>query len=161
MIGSVVLYRDETDFFSRGIAYITKNEWTHASIIIGYDEKTNVATVIESNSFIKTRVTTINITKDHVVFTPKNMTEEMSGKVVKYAFLKIGTEYDYFQILGLFISLVFKEPRLALFNSRNKFICSELVDKAYQFAGVHRKNQKNLGDVTPSELLDVYDFEKR
>lgn len=158
MIGSLVFYKNDHSFVSEAICLITRSQYNHCAIVVGYDEETNVATIIEANGFIKTRTSTIKIDDSHIIYAPKNMTKEMSDKVVQYAFSKIGTEYDYFQILGLFISYVFKEPRFALFNSTNKFICSELVDKAYQYAGVPRKDKDNLGDISPQELFGEYDL---
>jgi hypothetical protein len=122
---------------------------------------TGMATIIESNRFVKTRISTIKIDENHVVFAPSNMTEEVRMRVVGYAFKQIGTKYDYLQILGLFISLVFKGDRLAFFNSSNKFICSELIDLAYYKAGVKRKNELNIGNITPKELLEVYELKEK
>lgn len=161
MIGNVVFYKDNTSFITKTIANITRSQYSHVALIIGFDEATNVATIIESNGFIRTRVSTIKINKDHVIYElADGMTEEVKGKVVDYATKQLGTEYDYLQILGLFLALVFKEPRYAFFNSKNKFICSELIDNSYYNAGIKRNNNLNIGNITPQELLEVYDLKK-
>jgi uncharacterized protein YycO len=158
MIGSVVFFKKDNSLLSRIIANITKSEFTHVALIVGFDDATNVATIIESNRFITTRVSTTEINENHVVYSTGNMTEEVMSRVVEYAFKQLGTKYDYFQILGLFISLVFKGDRLAFFNSSNKLICSELIDIAYFKAGVKRKNYLDIGNITPQELLEVYEL---
>jgi len=159
MIGSIVFFKDNNSIVSRIIANVTRSKWTHVGLIVGYDKLTNVATIIESNRFITTRITTTEINESHVVFSTA-MTEEVKQRVVEYAFKQIGTKYDYLQILGLFISLVFKGDRLAFFNSSNKLICSELIDLSFYKAGVKRKNDDNIGNVTPSELLEVYELKE-
>lgn len=154
-----MFFKNDNSIISRIIANVTKSKWTHVGLIVDYDESTGMATIIESNRFITTRVTTTEIDTTHVVFSTA-MTEEVKQRVVEYAFKQLGTKYDYLQILGLFISLVFKGDRLALFNSSNKLICSELIDISYYKAGVVRKNDDNIGNVTPSELLEVYELKE-
>lgn len=157
MIGNVVFFKKDNSLISRIIANITKSQYTHVALVIGFDETTNVATIIESNRSISTRITTTVINENHVVYST-DMTEEVRNRVVEYAFKQIGTKYDYFQILGLFLSLLLKGDRFAFFNSSNKMICSELIDLAYYKAGVHRKNDFNVGNITPQELLEVYEL---
>lgn len=160
MIGNVVFFRKDNSFISKMIATMTKSEFTHVALIVGFNDETNVATIIESNRFITTRVTTTEIDDNHVVYGVSNMTEEVMERVVTYAYKQLGTKYDYFQVLGLFMSLLFKGNRYAFFNSSNKFICSELVDLSYYKAGVHRKNDLNIGNITPRELFEVYELDK-
>jgi uncharacterized protein YycO len=159
VIGNVIFFKKDNSFISKIIANISKSDYTHVALIIGYDELTGVATIIESNRFVTTRITTTVINEDHVVYSTA-MTEEMRKRVVEYAFKQLGTKYDYLQILGLFISLIFKGDRFAFFNSSNKFICSELIDLAFYKAGVKRKNDFNIGNITPQELLVVYELKE-
>jgi len=97
----------------------------------------------------------------HVIYTTGDKPEEQIDRILKYAYKSIGIKYDYLQILGLFLSLLFRNKVNRWFNSANKLICSEFIDIAYYSAGVERKTIVNLGDVTPQELLDVYDFRIR
>ena len=146
-------------FMSKLISRITNSEYSHVGIIVGYNEETQVATVIESDRFVETRVNSIVLSDDlHVVFSVGDMTDETRDNVVEYAFRSVGKKYDYFQIIGLFFSLLFKRNRFAYFNSANKLICSELIDMAYLSSGVTRRHSKNIGNITPQELLELYDF---
>lgn len=156
MIGNVLFFKKTTSFVSKVIANMTKSEFTHVALIVAYDEMTNVATIIESDRFVSTRMTHIQLDETHVVYTAENMTEEMRERVVKFALQSIGTKYDYFQIFGLFLSLIFKGDRHVIFNSSNKMICSELIDLAYYRAGIHRSNTDNIGNITPQELIEAY-----
>ncbi|PGO60726.1 YiiX/YebB-like N1pC/P60 family cysteine hydrolase [Priestia megaterium] len=155
MVGSVLYFKKTTSIISRLIAKLTSSEFTHVGLIVAYDDLTRVATIIESNRFVETRLSMIQLDDSHVVYTTK-MTEDVRNRVVEFAYESLGAKYDYFQIFGLFLSLLFKKERHALFNSSNKMICSELIDRSYYRAGVPRKNSINIGNVTPQELIELY-----
>lgn len=160
MIGDVVFFKRTNSLISRMIAKITSGEYTHVGLIVAYDEMTGVATIIESNRFIKTKLTRIKIESNHTVYTTGSKTKKLQDDIIKYAYQELGTEYDYLQIVGLFISLMLKGKRYATFNSANKLICSELIDLSYYKSGVKRKHSLNIGNITPQELLEVYDFKR-
>lgn len=158
--GDVLFYK-KTDFFiSKVIAFLTKSDYTHVAIIINYNEETNIVTVVESNRFTKTKISQIFLDDNYVIYTIPNKTKEMQDKILKFADLSLGKKYDYLQVLGLFFSLLFKKGRNEYFNNKNKYICSELIDLAYYQAGVPRKNQLNIGNVTPFELIDLYGLQE-
>lgn len=158
MIGDIIFFKKTNSLASRIIANFTTSEYTHVGLIVAYDDMTGVATIIESNRFIKTKISRIQLTELHTVFSTGSKSEEVQNNIIKYSHSKIGTEYDYLQVFGLFLSLAFKGERKALFNSTNRFICSELIDLAYYKAGVKRKHNMNIGNVTPQELIEVYDL---
>lgn len=163
MIGDVVFFKkNESSFVSRMVAKITDSEFTHVGIIIGYDKVNNVATIIESNRFVDTRVALLELDKDlHVVYTTGDKTQQQIDMMMKLSYETIGVKYDYLQIVGLFLSLLLKRRKYAWFNSGNKLICSELIDIVYYKSGVKRNGVHNLGNITPKELLEVYDFKIR
>lgn len=156
MIGNILFFKKTTSFVSRIIANITKSEFTHVGLIVGYDDMTGVATIIEADRFVATRLTHVQLDETHVVYSTEDMTEEMRERIVKYSMKSIGIKYDYLQAFGLFLSLVFKGNRHAVFNSSNKLICSELIDLAYYKSGVPRINTDNIGNITPQELVEAY-----
>lgn len=158
MIGNTVFYRGQ-GLLSRIVAKLTKSKFSHVSIILKYDELTKIATVIESNILIRTRVTTIKIDENHVIY-DVNVNDEIREKIIENALDCLKTKYDYFQDFGIFLSIILKIPRFQFFDDGNKYICSELIDMSYFRAGVPRKNLDNLGDVTPQELLYVYDLKE-
>lgn len=164
MIGDIVFFKkDKTSFISRIIAKITKSEFTHVGLIIGYDENTNIVKIVESDRFVDTRINTIELKKcRHVIYTTtEEKTKEQIYMIMKLAYKYVGVKYDYLQVIGLFFSLLFKKKRSAWFNSKNKLICSELIDIIYYKVGIKRKNIYNLGNITPQELLEVYDLRIR
>lgn len=160
MIGDVLFFKRNDSFISRIIAYFTKSEYTHVGLIVGYDECTNIATIIESDRFVDTRINVIELNQqEHVVYTLDKSQDE-TDKIIKYAYKSVGIKYDYLQILGLFLSLLFN-IEYRFFDRSNKLICSELIDLSYYKAGIKRNTDINLGNVTPQELLEVYDFRIR
>lgn len=163
MIGDVLFFRkDENSFISRAIAKMTKSEYSHVGIIIGYDKANNVVTIIESNRFVDTRVDLIELDKcKHVIYTIGDKSKEQMDLMRKLSYKAIGIKYDYMQIVGLFFSLLLNRREYAWFNSGNKLICSEFVDIVYYKSGVKRKGVYSLGNVTPQELFEVYDFRIR
>lgn len=163
MIGDVIFFRkDKSSFISRVIAKMTESEFTHVGIIIGYDKANNMATIVESDRFVNTRVNLVELNKDlHVVYTTGDKSQQQIDMMMKLSYKAIGIKYDYFQIFGLFLSLLLKRREYAWFNSTNKLICSELIDIVYYKSGVERYGAYKLGNVTPKELFEVYDFRIR
>jgi hypothetical protein len=163
MIGDVVFFRKNSSFTSKVIAKMTKSEFTHVGLIIGYDKENKIVKIVESNRFVNTRIDTIELKKcKHVVYTTvEEKTQEQIYAIMNLAYKFVGVKYDYWQIIGLFFSLLFKKRENAWFNSKNKLICSELIDIIYYKAGIKRKGVYSLGNVTPQELFEVYDFRIR
>lgn len=159
MIGDVIFFKKDSSFISRAIAFMTKSDYSHVGLIVAHDELTNTVTIIESDRFVNTRENTFKLEDRHVVYTTGEKPKEQVDLIMKFARKSVGVSYDYLQILGLFISLIFKGERF--FNSANKYICSELIDLAYFKAGVPRKNFEDIGNVTPEELLYVYELKTR
>lgn len=159
LIGDVLFFKETDSLISRMIAKFTRSEFTHVALIVAFDEKTNIATIIESNRFVETKLTRIQLSEIHKVYTAGQLTDKQRKDIVKFAYDSIGTKYDYLLTIGIVLSLLFKGAR-KYFNSKNKLICSELIDLSYYKAGVPRNNSINIGDVTPQELIEVYNLEE-
>lgn len=155
MIGDVLFFKKTDTFISKLIAKITRSEFTHVALIVAFDNKTNVATIIESERFIRTRESRVQLGERHVIYSLQNADKDMRCRIVRNARKHIGKKYDWTLILGILASVLFKWNR-SYFNRANKLICSELIDLAYYKAGVPRDNNLNIGSITPQELLEVY-----
>lgn len=160
MIGDVLFFKDDSSFISRVIAKMTRSKYTHVGLIVGYDKLTNEVTIIESDRFVNTRINRMTLNDNYVVYTTGDKPKDRVDKILKYAYRNLGAKYDYLQILGLFLALLFKGNK-RYFNSNNKLICSEGIDLAYYTAGERRLVNDNLGNITPQELLEVYQFRIR
>ena len=163
MIGDTIFFKkDESSFISRIISKMTNSDFSHVGIIISYSEVNNVVTVIESDRFVNTRINLVTLNEDkHIIYTTGEKTEEQIEMILKYANDSIGVKYDYLQIFGLFLSLLFKRRESAWFNSTNKLICSELIDYSYYIGGIKRIDNKNIGNILPEELIAKYSMYKR
>ncbi|MGV4321324.1 YiiX/YebB-like N1pC/P60 family cysteine hydrolase [Bacillus mojavensis] len=160
MVGDVLFFKKKNSIISNLISKLTKSDFTHVALIIAYDVNSNTATIIEANRLIRTRISRVAINKDNVIYSSGYKSDEKIGKILRFAYKKVGTNYDYLQIFGLLVSLIYKGKRSPLFNSTNKFICSELIDLAYFRAGIERKDLLNLGNITPQELIEEYDLKE-
>lgn len=87
----------------------------------------------------------------------KGITDYERQQAVNNALTMVGVRYDYKQILGLYLRLVFRKDSTT-FNKANKYICSEIVDNAFIAADIPRRDNSNLGDITPQELFEKYDL---
>lgn len=162
MIGDVIFFKkDNTSFISRAIAKITGSEYTHVGLIVEYDDLSDEIVIIESNRFVNTRIDRIALDcARYVIFTTGYKPVEQTDMIVKYAYRHLNVKYDYLQLLGLLLSLLSKGGiNRYYFNSKNKLICSELIDLAYYTSKIKRLNNVNLGNVTPQELINCYKFE--
>ncbi|AEW47204.1 hypothetical protein BCP78_0197 [Bacillus phage BCP78] len=145
----VIFYRP-TGFIGRVISYFTKSPYSHVALAI------NANTIIEADRFTKTRIVPIEYDKNIThIYRLENLTQEEREKIVELATSLEGTDYDYAQILEMFVRIVFRIKR-TLFNNQKKLTCSEVVDRSFYLAGVKRKDTEFLYDVTPEELIHKY-----
>src|SRR5690606_10212863 len=105
MIGDVIFFKKTDTLISRFISKITSSEFTHVGLIVDYKRDTNVVTIVESNRFIKTRVTEVELNNEvHVIYSVGDKDIDTQLVIVEFAMNNLGTGYDYMQIIGLFFS---------------------------------------------------------
>jgi uncharacterized protein YycO len=163
MIGSVVFFKkNKESFISLIISKLTKSEYTHVGMIVAYNELLKEAVIIESDRFVNTRLTNLRIDNNiHEIYYIKNLSSEHKYRILDNAYKELGKKYDYKQVLSLALSLIFNIKFKNFSNNYNRLICSELIDIVLFKSGIKRKNYDNLVNVTPKELLESYDFEKK
>ncbi|QDP42869.1 enoyl-CoA hydratase/carnithine racemase-like [Bacillus phage vB_BmeM-Goe8] len=151
--GDVIFYRP-TGFIGWLVSKITKSEYSHVSLAI------DSYNIVEADRFIKSRISNLYFVEEvHKVYRLRNVTSEQQHKIVQNTLTMVGAGYDYKQIYGLFMRLVFKRET-SVFNTANKYICSEIIDYAFQMSDIPRSDQLNVGDITPQELLGKYVLER-
>jgi len=151
--GDIVFYRP-TGFIGWAISKITKSEYSHVSLAI------DSYNIIEADKFIKSRISNLYyIETIHSVYRVKDIDEDERHKVVQNAMTMLGVGYDYKQIFGLYLRMIFHRDSTT-FNQANKYICSEIIDNAFIMADIPRKDTNNLGDITPQELFSKYELER-
>ncbi|AOZ62012.1 hypothetical protein QCM8_94 [Bacillus phage QCM8] len=145
----VIFYRPKS-IIGWVISKVTNSPYSHVALAIDSN------TLIEANRFIKTRIVPIEYDKNIThVYRLENLTQEEREKIVELAVSLEGTDYDYAQIFEMFVRIVFRMKR-TLFNNQKKLTCSEVVDRSFYLAGVKRKDNEFLFDVTPEELIHKY-----
>lgn len=151
--GDVLLFRADESFIEKAISEITRSPYVHCAIAVGD------GTLIEANGFIKTREIPLSEEPGFDVYRIPGLTVQQKEEIVNYAKAQIGTGYDYEEIVGLLIrfAIMHKFPG---FHEEGHFICSGLVDDAFNAANVPRKNQDFIGNIAPGELLEYYKLDK-
>lgn len=147
--GDVVFYRPRGPL-SWLVAKISRSDYSHVALAINDHE------IVEANFFIKTRRTKLTYNhKINSVYRLVDIDDEKRVLIVANALKTLGEHYDYWQIIGLFFRFVF-HWNTDLFNSMNKLICSEEIDRDFYESGVHRKDKEHLFDISPEELFTKY-----
>lgn len=149
----VIFYRPKS-FIGWVISRATNSPYSHVALAIDSN------TLIEANRFIKTRVVPIEYDKEIThIYRLDSLTKEEQDKIVSIALSYEGTDYDYAQILEMFLRIVLNLKR-TLFNNQKKLTCSEVVDSSFYKAGIKRKDTEFLYDITPEELLQKYSLHR-
>jgi Permuted papain-like amidase enzyme, YaeF/YiiX, C92 family len=149
--GDILLYKSNGSFIEDEISKITHSPYVHVAIAVGDGY------IIEANGFIRTREIPVSEEPGYDVFRIPGLTDEQRKQIVEFAKSKLGTEYDYGEIVGLLIRFELW-PTFPGFHEAGHYICSSLVDQALIAADVHRKNNAFIGNLSPGELLTYYDF---
>jgi hypothetical protein len=145
--GDILLYFTKDTLFSRLVGWITKSKISHVAMTV--TEKT----LIESNIGINTRIRPIDYSENFVILRPVNISEDVLEKVIIEILLREGTKYDYWRILGLGIRYLFKLRISHLFNIKERYICSELIDEAFHNEGINLFPGISVGDISPADFL--------
>lgn len=153
------MFRSTDTWISRLIARLTASEFTHIGLVTFTDNGKD-GIIIEADRFIKSSRRAFRFDPErHALYRIVGITDQQATAVVAEAIALEGRHYDYLQIMGLFFRLIGWDTG-SLFNRANSLICSELLDKALHRARLTRKTMYRYGNVTPHELLNVYEFEE-
>jgi len=157
LIGDVLFFKRKECLLSKLANKITSDEFTDVGLIIGYDETSGIATIVEEKGFVKTRISRIRLNDSHQIYSTGYKTEEETRMIVRYAKSEVGRVHSYLSVFQLFSKLFFQGDKHDIFNMKNKII-SSLIGTAYYRAGIIRNNDIDIGDVTPKKLLNAYDL---
>lgn len=125
------------DFFSR-----SKCEIVHVAIYLDEDK------TIETNLNKRVDYATLSQYKsERFIKSCKDITDEQRDMIVEYCESHIGEPYDLIQILEMFLKFFKIDLR---YRQKNRKICSTLVWKAYEYAGIKLTESE---DCSPDDLF--------
>ncbi|MGM0837307.1 MAG: hypothetical protein ACQEV7_14220 [Bacillota bacterium] len=79
----------------------------------------------------------------------KQQKEELVSFLEKRSYSSIG--YDWWRIVSLLLQKYFRLN--IIIHSPERYVCSEIIDKAYQHLGIDLVENRVTGDVTPLDLI--------
>lgn len=134
------------------IRKLTKSEYSHCCVSITHDD----SWIIEADVFQRIKPRKNKYKSEEFRIVDIGLSDEQRLKLLLYLIKQTDKRYDYMQIAGLFLRLLGLSSRENLWNSRNRIICSELVDRGYKEAlGIDLVPPLKDGDVTPADLASV------
>ena len=149
-LGDIILFRKK-GFISKIIAFLTKGPFTHAAIIIPYNDGDNY--VIESDwggvqiNSLKKKY----FRREYVILRHKDINSYFASRIVGFSTNLLGKKYDYAGIIGIARNILF--GKYNTLDDKNRYWCSELVADAYRSAGLKLDVKEGTHLVSPNDLF--------
>lgn len=140
-IGSVIFVRGHSLVSSLIQKY--DGEFSHVCLALSKDR------IIESQRFTKSRIVEFDYSDYEVI--PLNLTEDEKYNLLKLSIQLTSYQYDYEKVWGYVLRRIFDWNKPNLYNNRENFLCSELVEILLYGIG-KLPIEKNFGDKSPTEL---------
>lgn len=138
------------------IRLMTRSQVNHAFIIIRLDANGEDWTILEADPRGARYAKLSKYADLDVVFSVHKIDTITRARIVKEAKLLYGTPYNFLDIAALFFLMLGVRWQWLqnIAQNQNRLICSQLVDRAYENAGLHLYTDKRPdGEVTPGDLL--------
>jgi hypothetical protein len=147
-VGDILFVRGDTPIISSVVKSFLHSEFSHVAIAVG----SNIICEIDAFKNLKTRP---NPYTNFDLYRYKGgLTEEQKDALLEFLDRKMRTTkgYDWDKILEFCIRRFLHWN--VFIDERNRYICSEIIDAAYQAIGIDLVGQRVTGDVTPVDLLN-------
>ncbi|MES9681751.1 hypothetical protein ABWK22_02300 [Gottfriedia acidiceleris] len=151
-VGDIIVVSGKS-WISKMIQKVVGSKWTHVALYVGggyvleidWNTKASVTKDIYPISGL-----------DYIVLRNKTeLTKEQRDSIISSAikYHQKGTKYDWLLLIGLFFKATFpKCKRMSSLNSKNTFVCTELVDKVLTEVGIDLFPNQG-GDIFPHDYL--------
>jgi hypothetical protein len=155
-VGDIILVRDQKDFISKAIRFITDSEFEHSEIIVGHlkykdDDRITITSNAETGVCISNLSRYDNRKINYEVWRYRGgLTPDQKGIIVETLFKYLHQKYDFFGA-GSFVLPFMK-------HSKNRQFCSELVARAYNEIGFNFG--KPFDKVTPGDIKKCGVFDR-
>lgn len=134
---------------SKEIEVITQSQFSHAALVFDPEKKLTIEAT--PNGVMNGDLN--KYTGCSSVFRLKEINNEQSEKILKFAAQQLGKPYDYEELIELFLRYVF-QIQISDFE-KGRYICSTFVNSAYVSAGIRltKQNIPSPEDIFESPLL--------
>lgn len=124
--GDVVLFRKNSSFISKAIAFMTSSSYTHAGIIYKVNDEVVITAEAQAKGFypIKRSIEEFNALIENRNITILRSTSPLTD-IEKNIGDMIGEKYGYLSILRIFLNKI--TGKILFKDSANSIICSEAV----------------------------------
>ena len=134
-----------TSLISKLIKRATKSEYSHCAIVIS----TEPCQIVEIDYKYHLKINAIHYTY-YDVFRCENISNTQLDTIKNYLMSSLGAQYDFLQLFTQWLNILVKA--FPIVNSPIRFLCSEVIDRAYQKAGRDLAPEAVEGNVTPADL---------
>ncbi|MBO9130809.1 hypothetical protein [Bacillus sp. 165] len=130
------------------IRFFLKSDYTHVTIA------TDEEHICEVDLFTKMKIMKNPYSEYDVYRLEPTLNEVQKKNVLVFLRKKCSTSkgYDWWRIISLFLQKYFRLN--LIIHAQDRYICSEIIDKAYQHIGIDLVDHKVTGDVTPLDLMN-------
>lgn len=142
-----LLFVSGNEWSSRLIKFFLRSRFSHVTIATGPNE------ICEVELFRRMEIIPNPYTEYVLYRVEGGLTSNQQLALIDFLKEKCRTNigYDWWRVLSIVVRLMFKKN--LIIHEMNRYICSEIVDKAYQHIGIDLVEDRETGDVTPLDLL--------
>lgn len=135
-------------YASSFIRFFLKSNYTHVTIAIDEDH------ICEVDLFRKMEIMKNPYSEYSLYRFRGNLTHQQKQALVEYLMKKCHTSrgYDWWRLISMGLQKYFRLN--IIIHAPDRYICSEIIDKAYQHLGIDLVDDHVTGDVTPLDLME-------
>lgn len=131
-------------FISNSIKRATNSIYSHAAIAVDRYHLIETAW----NYPLKIRHISYRLGEYDIYYYP-GMTEAQRQRIREFLLNALNFPYDYIQLVSHLLNILLGWK---VVNSNSRFICPEVIDRAFQAAGIDLMPDRELGILTPADL---------
>jgi uncharacterized protein YycO len=130
---------------SRMIRWVTGKDITHIAILVDTD-------LLMETSLFGVRLRKLRETEyEYLQLRYEALTEEQRIDIVDFVLGSVGVGYDFKLLFGIGLNILFGWD--LSWDNRDKYICIELILKAYASVGVELLKDINTNHIVPEDIL--------
>ncbi|CAG9622383.1 hypothetical protein [Sutcliffiella rhizosphaerae] len=134
-------------YVSPFIRFFLKSPYTHVTIAVDHEK------ICEVDLHRKMEIIQNPYEEYKLYRLKKRLTDNQQKKLLLFLHKKVATSkgYDWWRLLSLCMKKYFRWN--IIIHEQDKYICSEIIDKAFQHIGIDLVEDLVTGDVTPIDIM--------